>query len=602
MFSDTRTLRPVRFLSLGTLETHMLQGSYSPTGFNVVASSALEMIVGTQAAGAGHVGAAVQQANSTLHGDIVRMSSQMLASNDALRATNAAGFETLKTQLAKGTASVQTLGALNLATQAVGFALVVKKLHDVGGKIEALRSDAAAQAERLAQLQQRANASLERLETSLERSLATQERILETLATSRTVEARQLIQQGWNNLRFGYRDEALSRFQKSLEYDNTVYLSHAALADLHREKKELAAARDHYERATKFAHNLAPSIRAGAHMQFATFLDENSEPAEALAQVQSAMTCDPTPERHFYFAELCAAAGLTSRSLHALRDAIHTDHDFFIAAMASARLLKLGPDLTKCLVSMDELLRRPLIDRMSAVQDGLRSARDLMSKANTRSLELPNTRPSDEVDEVTREIDVTLSVVATAKYNELASADRRVSELETRALAAYASVVSWLTAPLVAAREELESLAEEAPDATQPHVRTGSRPGYGFPIVLGLVGLLLLAAGVGVAFLIGAAIYAFRKGQAIAKYDDENKDKVSPQEFATRASQWREIVADAAPLTERCNAVHSALTEFVSVSRPPRTTNPLWQSIDATLGSQPPMLSLPEWAKDSTRR
>lgn len=227
--------------------------SFSASGFSVSANNAIDYIAGTQAAGSGMVSANIQGLAKTMHADLGRVSQQIASQTAQLSEINVEGFKSVGDKLSQGFSSLETLSGFSIAVQAAGFAVVAKQLHSLRGDVKALHADMVRQGEELIGLQRIANAGIERLVDFAERQFQTQEKILEALVSSRTVEAQQLIRQGWENLKNGYEDEAFERFKKSLDFDNTVYMAHAELGRILEGRNDLKTGEDHLIRASKFS-------------------------------------------------------------------------------------------------------------------------------------------------------------------------------------------------------------------------------------------------------------------------------------------------------------------------------------------------------------
>lgn len=304
-------------------------GTFSAQGFQVTASNAIELIAGTEAAGAGMVSANVREVGELLHVDFANLSRTVVDQGSQLASINARGFDTVRRTLEGGFGTLETLSGLSVATQAVGFAVVATQLAGVRKDVRELTGKAA----ELVDLQRSATGHLESLADFAQRQLKTQEQILATLVSSRTVEAQQLVRQGWENLRNCYEDDAFERFQRSLEYDNTVYVTHAELGAINEKRGQFEKAEDHLRRAARFATQAGPALAAFASVQLASFLDRRGRHGEALSTLRDGLQAWRTPAWVFYLAELSAEAGDADAALAALREAMGGDAAFFNAAM-----------------------------------------------------------------------------------------------------------------------------------------------------------------------------------------------------------------------------------------------------------------------------
>lgn len=348
-------------------------GSFSAHGFNVTASSAVELIAGTQAAASGMVSSNVQEVGNLLHMDMSSLTRTVTAQGRQLASVNEGGFATVQKTLEGGFGTLETLSGMSIATQAIGFAVVATQLSGIRGELRDLSGKAA----ELVSLQRASNQQLESLVDFAQRQFRTQEQILATLISSRTVEAQQLIRQGWDNLQGGYVDEAFERFTRSLDYDNTVYVTHAELASIHEGRGQHEKAEDHFRRAERFVGVMGPPLSAFAAVQFAAFLDRQSRLEEARAMLLKALGAWRTPAWMFYLAELSADLGDEGGAFGALREAICGDAAYFASAMMSDRLSRLQPGLSRLLLAMDLERRTPVFEAIRRGGSALAQAEDL---------------------------------------------------------------------------------------------------------------------------------------------------------------------------------------------------------------------------------
>lgn len=328
---------------------------FSSSGFSVTADNAIDLIVGTEATGAGYVGANIKAMSHTLHADNQQLMGEIAEKSDEIMAVNQAGFAQVDSTMRRGFSSLKTLSGVQIAVQAAGFAIVATQLHGMRKDLRHL----AAQADQLVRLQRIANQRLDQLVDIAQRSLEVQEKILDALLTSRTVEAQQLLRQGWENLKHGYEGEALARFEQSLQFDNTVFMAHAQLARLYRKRGDKPSAEDHYVRATKFSTSVNAEVHALACLEYATFLEDEGRFSDCIAQLRYVLQHSDKPTWRFHLAELLARTGQAATSLAELRRAIESDDEMFAASMASQDLTRgLGADLVRLLADLDEARRR----------------------------------------------------------------------------------------------------------------------------------------------------------------------------------------------------------------------------------------------------
>ena len=374
----------------------MTEGTFSENGFRVVADNALDLLTATHAAGAGMISANVQKLGHTLHADLASVQSTILSESRRVSSVNQEGFARLNDTVQSGLGEVEqgvarvdsdlqgishdikgieALSAVSVAVQAAGIALTVGQLIALRGDVRKMHGELAEQGKQLIELQKLATSHLERLSAFAERTLATQEQILETLVTSRTSEAKQLIRQGWDNLKGGFDDDAYCRFLKSLEYDNTVYVTHAELARLCEQRKEDAQAEEHHRRAVTFSESAGGEIKGFAHIQSAAFLERHDRLQECISHIRAALDCLATvPDQskavetqsrwRFYLAEISAKSGEAENAFQALKRSIELDARFFTAAMASESLQHLQPDLSRFLVQTDAYSRNSALETL----------------------------------------------------------------------------------------------------------------------------------------------------------------------------------------------------------------------------------------------
>lgn len=345
----------------------MYSADFSASGFSVVANNALDYAVGSQAAGAGYVGANIQAIGKTLHYDVKELTNTLVEKSNQLMQVNQEGFTKLGSTLGSGFKTLKILSGAQLAVSAAGFALVATQLHGLRGELRGLRADLVAQGEVLIQLQHVANQRLDQIIDVAGQSLETQERMLDALLTSRTVEARQLVRQGWDNLKHGYDDEALRRFEQSLEHDNTIHFAHTLLARIYYKRMDKLRAEDHYVRATKFAEAAGPDALALARIEYASFLESEGRVEDCIDHLRAALEHDDHAGRRFHLAELLVRVARVPPGLIELRRAIEANDKLYVAAMLSHDFVALGPALTQLLVDLDETRRRPGIDHMEAL-------------------------------------------------------------------------------------------------------------------------------------------------------------------------------------------------------------------------------------------
>jgi tetratricopeptide (TPR) repeat protein len=94
--------------------------------------------------------------------------------------------------------------------------------------------------------------------TSLQQQTDVSKQILKALDESRRVEARQLIEQGQRNADAGFVDEALDRYTKSLEFDNTDPETWNCLAMLHVRSERMNEAKSSFRKAILFSGDRQP--------------------------------------------------------------------------------------------------------------------------------------------------------------------------------------------------------------------------------------------------------------------------------------------------------------------------------------------------------
>lgn len=333
-------------------------GTFDTNGFRVVADSALGLIVGTEAAGAGHVAANVRDMAQKLGTNLDGINQQV----QTLQASNVQGFEEVTSTLGGDLTGLQWLGGASILVQAVGFAAVATELSGVRGEIGGLREDMREQGQQLLDAQRASTRHLEAIEDIARSQLETSQQILETLASSRRVEATQLIEQGWANLLNGYREEAQQRFEQSLEFDNTVFLPHAELGDIYEQVGDLERAEAHLRKAADFSRDMPGETSGFSLLRLVRFLAEQDRRPEAVKLLQEGVESGRLISWRLGAAELASHLGLVDFALAEVRAAIAEDDKAFLAAMASVALASIGARLTALLIEIDRKRREPILD------------------------------------------------------------------------------------------------------------------------------------------------------------------------------------------------------------------------------------------------
>lgn len=142
----------------------------------------------------------------------------------------------------------------NTAILAIGLYALYSKLGEATGHLEQL--------ERLT-LENRILA---------ERQTETSKAILKALHESRRVEASQLIEQGERNVEAGLIDEAVDRFKKALEFDNTDPVAWMNLAVLYARSAEMDSADEAFRKGLTFSSGVSVELNASIKRSYARFL------------------------------------------------------------------------------------------------------------------------------------------------------------------------------------------------------------------------------------------------------------------------------------------------------------------------------------------
>ena len=413
---------------------------FSSTGFEVTANNAVDYIAGTQAAGAGMISANIQETSSLLRADLGNINSTLVNQTDKIAHINTEGFANLGESMSQGFSTLNAISGASLAVQAGGFALVAKQLHGLRGDVNEMHEELAAQGQQLISLQRITNAHLGSLVDFAARTLETQEKILETLVTSKTVEAQQFIRQGWENLVNGYEDDAFQRFQRSLKHDNTVYVAHAALAQIYADRGQDEVAEDHYVRATRFSEKAGDEVQGFSLVNYANFLEQRGRYTEAVEQLDAALQLDDIDDITrgswcLYHAELLARAGSPTPALSSVEESIDIDDSFFLASMASEKLRSVQPELSRTLIEIDEQRRTPIVEELHSVGETLnqlevfdqQKAESLRSRA-ANLFEEALTNPYNELPSVADMVDNLRTEVDAALHQQL---DQTVERIES---------------------------------------------------------------------------------------------------------------------------------------------------------------------------
>lgn len=476
-------------------------GTFSANGFQVSASNAIDLITGTQAASAGMVASNIQSMSRTLDLDLRQIGQTVASQGRALGEINQRGFSGLQKTLESGVAGLEVLSGVSIAVQAVGFAMVAKKLGDLQGDVRLLHRDMVRQGEELIGLQRVSNAHSESLVDFSARTLITNERILETLVSSRTTEAQQLIRQAWDNLRHGYEEDAFTRLVRSLEYDNTIYFAHAELGKLYEGKGDFERAEDHLRRATRFGVGVG-AIQGFAHVQYSGFLERRERLDEAVREIDAALGVESRPEWLFASARLLAMRGRVDEACRAVMRAVEAQPGLFVAAMGSDEFAPLRPALTRSLMELDQSVRTKVLGMIEELVKHIEAL---------RSLETP-TSQSDGLRSSARPL---LEAALTGPYAGLAAVGQQAGNLLAQC---GSTLFARLQALAEETRVEIDSAYELLRNKPSEHLPPG---GSGWRVV----SLLLLPAGM---FVIGplVALLALSASQTTT-YDSNGYSQTS---------------------------------------------------------------------------
>ena len=484
----------------------MSLATFDANGFEVTANNAIDYMAGTQAASSGMVAENIRETSSLLRADLSKVNSTLVEQTDKLADINTEGFEAVGESVSEGFSTLNAISGASLAVQATGFAVVAKQLHGLRGDVNEMHEELAAQGERLIELQETTNRHLQDLVAYASRTLETQEKILETLVSSKTVEAEQFIRQGWDNLVNGYEEEAFERFQRSLEYDNTVYLAHAELGRIYDGRGKDDLAEDHYVRAVRFAGKAGDKIKAFAHLQYARFLEQRTRYSDAIEQVDEALALDAIdPETRegwkFYHAELLAQDHQTDKTLSEIEHLIERDDEYFVAAMGSESLQKIQPDLSEKLVELDRSRRAPIFQRLNEISP------------QVRALEVLNPENGREFLERSRNL---FEEALTAEFDELSILQRETTQLAPQIQKALDSAIQSEVSPVKRAISKVQTRVKSTPQSAPDRrsVKSDNQSASISPVVLivsgliaGVVGWQLVSMPVGaVAALIMATV------------------------------------------------------------------------------------------------
>lgn len=234
------------------------------------------------------------EAQGALLGTEVRAGSREVSSQVADSSANEiAATNNLSEQLQVGTSDI--VGAINKGTlvNALGFAAVAAGLLAV--RAEQKRTTAAV--ERVMEGVSDLNATLESMRIEQRWLLLSQteaiKAIQELLLRSRSNECRQLVQQGETNYRNGYYSEALDRFLKALEYDNTDFFVYYHLGFLRLHFEETDAAGQCFRKASTFSKALSPELEAIAYTALSRWHSANGDHKDALSAMTIAVDKRP---------------------------------------------------------------------------------------------------------------------------------------------------------------------------------------------------------------------------------------------------------------------------------------------------------------------
>ncbi len=199
-------------------------------------------------------------------------SGQAAAANSIVAATQASGD-----QMAAATqaSADQISGGLNMlgVASVVQTATLAYGLYKVHDELKSIHQEISWFGQTLVQLglEQRIQA---------ERQTEVSKEILKALHESRRIEARQLIEQGERNAQAGFLEDAVDRFTKSLEYDNTDPIAWGNIALLHVKQGRVDDGEAAYKRVLAFA-SAQPILEAEAIRSYARLLGASERWSEA---------------------------------------------------------------------------------------------------------------------------------------------------------------------------------------------------------------------------------------------------------------------------------------------------------------------------------
>ncbi len=239
----------------------------------------------------------------------------------------------------------------------------------------------------------------------------TLEGVLETLHNSRSVEAQQLIRQGFRHLLFEELDEAEERLKLALSYDTTDHqvLINLAFIEIHKGNGD--AAKTYFRRALTLPENLDVPSKKRALWALARLEYAREEYASALTTASSALHLESKPSGSALLAAgaYAALSGDSEQSLMRVRSAIEVEPLLF------ARVA-VDPRLESVRVRVFSLLSELASSTRQKAKDATSSTAEHLSRLRRSSEELGSYRELTQAIE--EKTEAAKARLATASYSD----------------------------------------------------------------------------------------------------------------------------------------------------------------------------------------
>jgi tetratricopeptide (TPR) repeat protein len=217
------------------------------------------------------------------------------------------------------------------------------------------------------------------------------EKIYDLLRHSQTNEAVQLLEQGERNYTAGFYDDARERFEKALQFDNTLFPLHRNLGMIlvHEEKFDQAEA--HLKKALAFAKE--KEANSLALIDLARFYNAKGDSGLAGSYYQQALATSKSPKLLYELAIFNFSSGNKDEALRYLREAIELDPSLW-------NIAAIDPEFDSNKKEVYELLDSLYREKARNVQDNINyilSIKNTINKSDENDDKIPLNKLKDEV-------------------------------------------------------------------------------------------------------------------------------------------------------------------------------------------------------------